>query len=120
VGEMLIGQVVDVAERTGFAGERYPLVTVEQENGERVAFHAFHAVAKDELARLRPKVGELIGIAYHGRDPQKGYERYRLQVVREESGEAPNWAAMRAVAESEQEAGGGAGTSEPCDEDIPF
>lgn len=57
-GDVLIGIVVDVAERTGFAGDRYPVLTVRTEEGDELAVHAFHTVLKDELARLEPKIGK--------------------------------------------------------------
>jgi hypothetical protein len=38
----------------------------------------YHTVLKNELGKLRPTVGDQIGIAYHGKDEAKGYERYPL------------------------------------------
>lgn len=118
-GDMLIGTVVDVGERTGFAGDRYPTVTVRTEEGDDVIFHAFHTVAKDELARQRPRAGERIGIAYHGRDPEKGYERYRLKVVRDQDLGEPDWAAIRHDADQEH-AVAREQDAPSADDEIPF
>ena len=60
----------------------YPIVSVRTDDGHDFAFHAFHTVAKGELEKLPPKLGDRIGIAYHGPDPVKGYERYRIVIVR--------------------------------------
>jgi hypothetical protein len=81
VGDFLIGKVTGVDERDGEYGT-YPIVTVETEDGKRLAFHAFHTVARGELARLRPKAGDEIGIKYHGKDAERGYERYTMRVDR--------------------------------------
>jgi hypothetical protein len=65
-GDILVGEIVDLSEREGFDGELYPIVTVRKTDGVELAFHAFHTVAQNELARLRPSVGTEIGIRYKG------------------------------------------------------
>jgi hypothetical protein len=45
---------------------------------------------KDELAKLEPKIGETVGVAYHGRSEPRGagdsgYERYRVKVAGDRS-----------------------------------
>lgn len=86
-GDRLIGIVVDVGTREGTYGP-YPVVTVEsEEDGCDLAFHGFHSVARQELARLKVRVGDRIGLAYHGRRTSKGgdeYESYVIRVDREE------------------------------------
>ena len=68
VGDKLIGTVVDLDERdSDYGDEPYPIVTVETDDGNELACHAFHTVARNELAKQRPVVGERIGIAYHGK-----------------------------------------------------
>lgn len=52
------------------------------DDGQDFAFHAYHTVARSELEKLQPKLGDRIGIAYHGPHPTKGYERYRIIIVR--------------------------------------
>jgi hypothetical protein len=117
-GEVLIGEIVDLDERTGFAGGRYTVVIVKTDEGERWAFHAFHAVAAAELEKQQPAVGDRFGVAYHGlvRKGDQRYESYRLRVVK---GPDPDWAAIRAEAEQAQEAAVESGT-EPDEDDIPF
>jgi hypothetical protein len=78
-GDKLIGTVVELEERTSEYGS-YPSVTVRVDNGEEIVFHGFHTVAKEELARKKPCIGDRIGIAYFGVDQAKGYERYRIVV----------------------------------------
>ena len=98
VGDCLIGTVVSTDERDGEYGT-YPIVTVETRDGKRLAVHAFHTVARGELARLRPKVGDEIGIKYHGKDAERGYERYTMRVDR--PGAEPDWDRIEADAGSE-------------------
>ncbi len=56
----------------------YPLVEIEQEDGQIWAFHAFRDMARDELANLQPQIGDRISIHYGGRS-DKGYYRYRAR-----------------------------------------
>jgi hypothetical protein len=58
----------------------YPIVTVRTDDGADFAFHAYHTVARSELEKQKPKVGDLIGIAHHGPHPARGYERYRIVI----------------------------------------
>ena len=64
---------------------RYPVVTVETGDGQELAFHAFHTVARNELAKQRPVIGDRIGVAYHGKRDGKNYESYRVIVERTEA-----------------------------------
>jgi hypothetical protein len=118
-GDVLVGEVVELDEREGFAGVRYPVVTVRTDVGEYVAFHAFHTVARDELARWEPKIGERLGVAYHGlvEKGESSYELYRMKVVREHdvavAGAEPDWAAIGGQAEE-------LGRPEDEDGQIPF
>ena len=48
----------------------------------KIAWHAFHSVGRNELAKQRPVVGDRIGIAYHGKPEGKNYESYRVIVER--------------------------------------
>lgn len=81
-GDKLIGVVVDLDERTSDYddGAPYPIVTVETDDGQELAFHAFHTVARNELGKQRPQLGDRIGIAYHGKPEGKSYESYRVIV----------------------------------------
>jgi len=106
-GDVLIGEVVALAEREGFAGLRYPVVEVKTDEGDYVAIHAFHVVLRDELERQRPKVGDRLGVAYHGlvEKGESRYELYRVKVVRIDEHDParaePDWDAIRRDAEAE-------------------
>ncbi len=89
-GDKLVGTVVDVDLRDSDYGDPYPIVTVEREDGTEAAFHGFHTVARRELAKKRPQVGDRIGIGYHGKaEPAKpgmsGAELYKIVVERDET-----------------------------------
>jgi hypothetical protein len=82
-GEQLVGTVLAITERESNYGGRYPLLIVASDDGRAFDVHAFEAVLLDELAKLRPRVGERIGIAYLGKHAERGYHRYRLVVERD-------------------------------------
>jgi hypothetical protein len=82
-GDKLIGEVIDLDERESEYGT-YPIVIVASDEGEELAFHAFRTVARNELAKQRPQVGDRIGIAYHGKPEGRDYELYRIVVERDE------------------------------------
>jgi hypothetical protein len=85
--DKLMGIIIGLRTRTTEYGE-YPIVTVRTDAGQDFAFHAFHTVARSELEKLQPRVGDWIGIAYHGPHPTKGYERYRVIITRDTGGAA--------------------------------
>ena len=82
--------VVDIDMRDSDYGDPYPIVTVERDgDGTELAFHGFHTIARRELAKKRPQVGDRIGIAYFGRgEPSKpgmsGAELYKIVVERDD------------------------------------
>jgi hypothetical protein len=122
-GESLIGRVVAVDQRiSSYDGvSLYPVVTVRREDGTTAAFHGYHAVAKAELAKQAPRVGERIGIKYIGKRPGKQYEHYRIVVDRD--GPAIDWGRIGGEAKIEfDNAGKAAGRSPSTDgyDDIPF
>jgi hypothetical protein len=85
--------VSDLSEREGFDGSPYPIVTIRAENGDELAVHAFHTVLANELARIRPKVGDELGIRYGGRvrgeNSRSSYHSYRVRS--RGSGQGVNW-----------------------------
>jgi len=83
--DKLIGVVIGSETRTTDYGE-YPIHTVRTDDGRDVAVHAYHTVLRRELEKLQPRVGDRIGIAYHGPHPTRGYERYRVVLVRDTGG----------------------------------
>jgi hypothetical protein len=92
-GDKLVGTITDISERAGFDGEPYPIITVQTDDGSELAFHAFHTVAQTELAKLRPQVGDPLGVKYLGRvqseNSRASYHSYR---VRTKAKAGVNWA----------------------------
>lgn len=82
VGDKVIGLIISLESRTTEYGE-YPIVILRTDEGQDFAVHAFHTVARRELEKLQPRLGDRIGIAYHGPHPTKGYERYRIVIARD-------------------------------------
>jgi hypothetical protein len=72
-GDVLVGQVVDLDEGFSRHGS-YPVVVVEQ-RGRRVAWHAMPTVAKSELSKAAPEVGDRVAIRYDGKI-DGGYHRF--------------------------------------------
>jgi hypothetical protein len=73
-GAVVIGKItrIDVGYSNQGPGGNYPIVTVNDENTRAaVAVHAFHSALFAQLLRLKPLVGERIGIQYHGQRPSK-------------------------------------------------
>jgi hypothetical protein len=101
-GDQLIGTITELGDRDGGFGD-YPVITVITEAGDEYAVHGFHTVLKSELGKLRPTVGDQIGIAYHGKDEAKGYERYRVIVDRKTPAPTTeaDWARHTAEAQAE-------------------
>lgn len=108
-GDKLKGAVIGLESRTTEFGE-YPIVNVRTHEGKDFAFHAYHTVAKLELEKLQPRVGDEIGIAYHGRHPTKAYERYRIVIARDSGGAAIDESVPERLAHHEP----------PDDDGIPF
>ena len=101
-GDRLAGKVVEIDERDGGFGP-YPVVTIETEDGTEVTAHLFHTVARRELARQRPEVGDRIAIKYFGRRGDANYESYRVAVekVNPLQKQSPNWDAIESEANEE-------------------
>jgi hypothetical protein len=125
-GDVAIGEVVEVQERRGFAERPYPVVTLRTEANEYVAVHAFHTVLREELAKLEPKAGDRVGVAYHGL-VEKGESRYELYRVALErpGGEQPepDWDAIAHEAAEERDVAAptlAPSPVEPPDDEIPF
>lgn len=78
----------------------YPIVTLEDEGGTRLAVHAFHDVLKAELSKRSPKIGDSLWIKYLGKPEGKNYHAYKVR-----GGQEPefDWAQF----------GGNGGSAEP-------
>lgn len=89
--DVVEGTVVEVDERTGEYGS-YPVVVLEVGDGAEVAVHGFHCVLKNELAKLRPAVGDRLAVKYLGKPDGKSYELYKVVIERKTSTEPePDW-----------------------------
>lgn len=101
MGDKLVGTITALDERTSDYGT-YPIVTVQTDEGE-TAFHGFHTVAKNEIARQRPEIGDEIAVKYFGiSSDDHGYERYRVLVDHKSApATTPDWDKLGADAERE-------------------
>jgi hypothetical protein len=79
-GDKLVGIVTNIEIVDSKFGGKYPVVEVSTDDTVRV-FHAFHTVAKNQLRRAKPQVGEPIAIKFLG-DHVNGYKDYRIRVER--------------------------------------
>ena len=86
-GDRLIGEVVSISERAAGYGA-YPIVTVQPEEGEPLAIHAFRTVLASKLAEAGPKIGETVGVEYLGEvtTGDRPYHAYKVAVDRPEKG----------------------------------
>jgi hypothetical protein len=132
-GEKLIGEVTDVDLRDSEYGDPYPILTVlvesGQEDGEPLepgtekGWHAFHAMARNEVAKKKPQIGERVGIVYAGLgEAQPGMNppvRWRLLVDRpKQQVEYPPTDEEKEGGEEPPPAGDASASS--ADDDIPF
>jgi hypothetical protein len=81
-GDVLEGTVASIDSGNSAYGV-YPIVTVEQEDGEKRAVHCFHTTIRGQLGRIQPKVGDPIGIKYLGKkqsstNKDRKYDAYRV------------------------------------------
>jgi hypothetical protein len=116
-GDKLVGVIVDIDERDAGYGP-YPVVTIlSDDDSKQYAFHGFHTVARSELAKAKPQVGEQIGVKYLGKPEGKKYESYRVTVDRDEAREQLDWERIGSEAAAEQHQDGLAEDSVHADED---
>jgi hypothetical protein len=84
-GGLLLGPILELDWRTTAHSKRQndcPVLTVRDEAEDVVyEFWAFHDVAKSELAKLGPQVGERIAVRFLGRHAN-GYFMYKIKVDR--------------------------------------
>jgi hypothetical protein len=80
----LIGIVRRYNMRKMDDGTEYPIVTVEQEDGQKFAWHAFHSVGRNQLEEDKPRPGDEMGVRYlgkvDGKDGGYDYHSYRVAV----------------------------------------
>lgn len=73
----LAGKVTDMRHVTG-QYKPYPLVTIEDADGQVWEFHASRKVARSELAELGPEVGDRVTISFAPPAEGKDYFRYKV------------------------------------------
>jgi hypothetical protein len=130
-GEKLIGELTDVDLRESDYGEPYAVLTVLAEDGStqdgemippgtELAWHAFHAMARNAVKKKQPQVGERVGIVYAGvGEAQPGMNapvRWRLVVERPQAGLFD----YNAVAAGGDEPEAEINPAQSEDEDVPF
>jgi len=109
-GDILVGKVLHYDKGYTPYGEVRTCI-VEQDDGERVSLWLSTTVLLDQFKRLRPRIGERIGLKYLGKHPDLGYHRYRLIVDRDEPLDFTPLGGEAKVA---------AGAGAVDDEDLPF
>jgi len=95
-GDVVAGTVIDVDVRTATYRDQareVPVVVLEQPDGSRIAVWALHTVLLQELARLRPRIGEELAIRRLD-DAEQGYKRYRVFAARQDDTAGIDWAAI--------------------------
>lgn len=80
-GESVVGTVLDITTRENEYGS-YPLVSLETDDGRELEWHAFHTVAANELAKVNPQPGDVLGVRNLGKRDGKSYVAYRIVVER--------------------------------------
>jgi hypothetical protein len=80
-GDVLVGIVIELGERSSKYGGAYPTVTVATESGEVVVVHAMRKILRVELEQQAPVPGERVGFQYHG-VADGGYHRFKCRVDR--------------------------------------
>ncbi len=93
-GDELIGKITELGNRTTEWGT-YRIVTVKPDDGEPLAFHAYHTVAANQLKDASPAIGDEIGIRYLGKtesaNSQYGsYQNYKIVVDHPEGWTPPS------------------------------
>lgn len=123
-GDIVLGKVLNL--QTAWSDEKedyYPIIIIDDEVKGPVSVHAFHAALLDRLSKLKPEVGERIGIKMGPKVPLKSNPNRSVQTytVRVEGRSEQIWDKFperrRGAAAPVQEELPDAETS---DDDIPF
>ncbi len=121
-GAVLVGTVTDLGKGwSDYSGGRnYPIVTVEKDDGEKVAIHCFHTVLEKKMKELRPTVGEVIGVKFIGKQPTKdGTNEFANYNVKVKGRSVDIWGDTPAPVDL-SEAVPAATTSDTGEDEIPF
>jgi hypothetical protein len=115
-GDCLVGEYVRKDAGVGsYDGKTYSILVLKDRDGVEHAVWCFHAVLRERLAALKPKLGELVAVRYRGKrqGANAAYHDYAVEIEREAS--ADDWQAEAGDAEF---AVGGDGAA--AEDDIPF
>jgi hypothetical protein len=74
----LVGKLADVTTATNNYSE-YPLAEIIDDQDVAWLFHAFRSIAKAELVRLAPEIGDPISVYYGGVPAGKEYHLYKCR-----------------------------------------
>ena len=78
-----------------FRDELVPIVVMKDQEGNEHGLWLNNAVLISQFKRNRPKVGELVGIAYMGKRESKNspqpYKDYKVRIQRSDDGQAFDW-----------------------------
>jgi len=88
-GPVIVGHVESFGAFDAGWGE-YPIVTLRLADGTKRSVHCQREVLSHELAKVRPRIGERVGIKWLGVPDGKKYHRYIVKVDRPE-GETFDW-----------------------------
>jgi hypothetical protein len=86
-GDIILGKIVRLAWNEGGKWGRYPILTLQLEDGSYVAIHGASHALKEQMMELRPKLGETAAFRDNGRKMGKNnreYYSYTMQIDRPE------------------------------------
>lgn len=93
-GEVIVGEILAYSQASTNYGPAWVCLIEEEERG-KLAIWLTSTVLVDLFKKLKPKVGERIGLRCLGKHREKDYWRFVLKVDREEPQE-PDFGAIQA------------------------
>jgi len=87
-GEILVGTVEGYDTWEGKYGAVKVAFLRDAAGGALVGVYLSSTVLLEEFRKVRPRVGEKIGIRYLGKDEEKGYHKFKVMIEREMNVEA--------------------------------
>jgi hypothetical protein len=87
--DTLVGQVLIYDLFEGRFGTAHTVLIREVISGKIWRVWRTTTVLMQEFRRYKPRIGEAIGIRYHGRHPEKSYHRFKMWVDRRAAYDCP-------------------------------
>ncbi|HET6753976.1 MAG TPA: hypothetical protein VFH23_08500 [Jiangellaceae bacterium] len=109
-GDQLIGQIVEITERETQYGA-YPLLVVADDEGAVHSVHCLRGGLLWPVVRIRPKVGDRIGVRYDGVTGTSSAHRY-VVAFENATETAPDWERIEKSQRERSKDGNSAGTSD--------